>query len=168
MRAGSGKTTCPRIEGGQWKDNLPDVLKLVKKAAADAWKKGNQGELEIPVKQAEVSILLTDDATVHELNKNYRNVDRPTNVLSFAALDDENEPVVDPMLLGDIVVAFETTKREAGEQGCSFADHLFHLVVHGMLHLIGYDHIEDWEAEEMEAMEIKILADNGIGNPYEN
>ena len=156
-----------RIEGGQWKDELPDVLKLVKKAAADAWKKGNRGELEIPVRQAEVSILLTDDATVHTLNKNYRNVDRPTNVLSFAALDDESEPVVDPMLLGDIVVAFETTKREAGEQGSSFADHLFHLVVHGMLHLIGYDHVEDWEAEEMEALEIKILADNGIGNPYD-
>ncbi len=156
-----------RIEGGQWKDELPDVSRLVKKAAAEAWKKGNRGELEIPVKQAEVSILLTDDATVHELNKNYRNVDKPTNVLSFAALDDESEPVVDPMLLGDIVVAFETTKREAAEQGCSFADHLFHLIVHGMLHLIGYDHIEEWEAEEMEALEVRILADNGIGNPYD-
>ena len=156
-----------RIDGGRWKDELPDVLKLVKKAAAEAWKKGNKGDLEIPVKQAEVSILLTGDAAVRELNKNYRNVDRPTNVLSFAALDDENEPVVDPMLLGDIVVAFETTEREAGEQACSFADHLFHLVVHGMLHLIGYDHIEEWEAEEMEALEIKILADNGIGNPYD-
>lgn len=157
-----------RIDGGQWKDELPEVAGLVKKAAAEAWKKGNQGELEIPVKQAEVSILLTDDAAVHELNKEYRGVDRPTNVLSFAALDDESEPVVDPMLLGDIVVAFDTTKREAAEQGCSFADHLFHLVVHGMLHLIGYDHIEDWEAEEMEALEIRILADNGIGNPYDD
>ena len=157
-----------RIDGGQWKDELPEVAKLVKKAAAEAWKKGNQGDLEIPVKQAEVSILLTSDAAVHELNKTYRNVDRPTNVLSFAALDDESEPVVDPMLLGDIAVAFETTKREAGEQGCSFADHLFHLIVHGMLHLIGYDHIEEREAEEMESLEVRILADNGIGNPYDD
>ena len=157
-----------RIENGQWKDDLPEAAKIVKKAAAEAWKKGNKGDLEIPVKQAEVSVLLTDDQTVHQLNKNYRNMDRPTNVLSFAALDDESEPVVDPMLLGDIVVAFETTKREAAEQNCSFADHLFHLIVHGMLHLIGYDHIEDWEAEEMEALEIKILSDNGIGNPYED
>ena len=157
-----------RVDGGAWKDELPDVAKLVKKAAAEAWKNGNKGELEIPVKQAEVSVLLTDDDTVHALNRDYRNVDRPTNVLSFAALDDESEPVVDPMLLGDIAVAFETTKREAAEQGCSFADHLFHLIVHGMLHLIGYDHIEDREAEEMEALEVEILADNGIGNPYEN
>ncbi|MBR1944784.1 MAG: rRNA maturation RNase YbeY [Alphaproteobacteria bacterium] len=157
-----------RVEHGQWKETLPDVVKYTKKAAAEAWKKGNKGELEIPVKQAEVSILLTDDATVHKLNKNYRNVDKPTNVLSFAALDDESEPIVDPMLLGDIVVAFETTKREAEEQNCSFADHLFHLIVHGMLHLIGYDHIEETEALEMEALEIKILEDNGIGNPYDD
>lgn len=157
-----------RTEGGQWKKELPDVAKLIKKAAAQAWKNGNKGDLEIPVKQAEVSVLLTDDAEVHTLNKKYRGVDRPTNVLSFAALDDEDEPIVDPMLLGDIVVAFETTKREAEEQGCSFADHLFHLVVHGMLHLIGYDHIEDRDAEEMEALEIKILAENGIGNPYDD
>ncbi|MBR1778358.1 MAG: rRNA maturation RNase YbeY [Alphaproteobacteria bacterium] len=157
-----------RIENGQWKDALPDIGKLVKQAASAAWKQGNAGALKIDVKQAEASVLLTDDQAVHRLNKKYRGVDKPTNVLSFAALDDENEPIVDPMLLGDIVVAFETTKREAEEQGRSFADHLFHLIVHGMLHLIGYDHIEEAEAAEMETLEIKILADKGIGNPYDD
>lgn len=157
-----------RVDDRRWKDALPDVAKLVKTAASSAWKRGNSGALEIPVKQAEISVLLTDDQAVHALNKEYRGMDRPTNVLSFAALDDENEPIVDPMLLGDIVVAFETTKREADEQKCSLADHLFHLIVHGTLHLIGYDHMEERDAVEMEALEIKILADNGIGNPYED
>ena len=157
-----------RIDVGQWRDSLPDVRSFVKKAASQAWKYGNKGDFELPVKQAEVSILLTNDEAVHALNKEYRGVDKPTNVLSFAALDDEDEPIVEPLLLGDIAVAFETTGREAKEQGCSLADHLFHLIVHGMLHLIGYDHIEDDEACEMEALEIDILAKNGIGNPYEN
>ena len=157
-----------RIDDKRWKDALSDVEKCVKKAAASAWKRGNTGDFEIPVKQAEVSVLLTDDQAVHALNKEYRGIDRPTNVLSFAALDDENEPIVDPMLLGDIVVAFETTKREASEQKCSLADHLFHLIVHGTLHLIGYDHMEEQDAVEMEALEIKILADNGLENPYED
>ena len=155
-----------RIDVGQWKKTLPDVSVLVRKAASAAWKQGNVGDFKIPVKQAEVSLLLTDDATVHELNKKYRNVDRPTNVLSFAALDDEDEPIVDPMLLGDIIVAFETTKREADEQGVAFENHLFHLIVHGVLHLIGYDPIDDQDALEMEQLEIEILAKNGIGNPY--
>ena len=157
-----------RIDDKRWKDALPDVGKCVKKAASSAWKRGNTGDLKIPVKQAEVSVLLTDDQAVHALNKEYRGMDKPTNVLSFAALDDESEPIVDPMLLGDIVVAFETTEREAGEQECSLADHLFHLIVHGTLHLIGYDHIEDADAVEMEALEIRILAENGLKNPYED
>ncbi|MBO4520215.1 MAG: rRNA maturation RNase YbeY [Alphaproteobacteria bacterium] len=156
-----------RIDDKRWKDAFPDVEKCVRKAASSAWKRGNAGDFKIPVKQAEVSVLLTDDSAVHALNKEYRGMDKPTNVLSFAALDDENEPIVDPMLLGDIVVAFETTKREAIEQECSLADHLFHLIVHGMLHLIGYDHVEERDAVEMEALEIKILAENGLKNPYE-
>ncbi|MBO4643135.1 MAG: rRNA maturation RNase YbeY [Alphaproteobacteria bacterium] len=156
-----------RIDDKRWKDAFPDVEKCVRKAASSAWKRGNTGDFKIPVKQAEISVLLTDDSAVHSLNKEYRGMDKPTNVLSFAALDDENEPIIDPMLLGDIVVAFETTKREAIEQECSLADHLFHLIVHGMLHLIGYDHVEERDAVEMEALEIKILAENGLKNPYE-
>lgn len=156
-----------RIEDGKWTACVPDVKNLVCKAARFAWKTGNAGDLFLPVKQAEVSVMLADDETVRELNKTYRGMDKPTNVLSFAALDDEDEPIVDPLLLGDIVVAFETTKREAEEQGCSVADHLFHLIVHGVLHLIGYDHMDEADAEEMEALEIQILAANDIENPYD-
>ena len=155
-----------RIDCDAWKKMLPDVKKRIEKAAKSAWKRGNTGELFLPVKNAEVSVLLTDDHAVHSLNKQYRNIDRPTNVLSFAALDDENEPIVDPLLLGDIVVAFQTTLRESEEQNKAFSDHLFHLIVHGMLHLIGYDHMQDSEAEEMERLEMEILAENGMENPY--
>ncbi|MGN1078962.1 MAG: rRNA maturation RNase YbeY [Alphaproteobacteria bacterium] len=157
-----------RIDAAAWKNELPDVRKLVKTAASAAWLAGNTGDFKLPVKSAEASVLLADDAAIHALNKAYRGMDRPTNVLSFAALDDEDEPIVDPMLLGDIAVAFETTKREAEEQKISMADHLFHLIVHGVLHLIGYDHMTDADAAEMEALEIKILAQNGMENPYDD
>ncbi|MBP3402503.1 MAG: rRNA maturation RNase YbeY [Alphaproteobacteria bacterium] len=157
-----------RIDAAAWKNELPDVRKLVKTAASAAWLAGNTGDFRLPVRSAEVSVLLADDVAIHALNKTYRGIDRPTNVLSFAALDDADEPIVDPLLLGDIVVAFETTKREAEEQKISMADHLFHLIVHGVLHLIGYDHMTDADAAEMEALEIEILARNGMENPYDN
>ncbi|MCQ2914569.1 MAG: rRNA maturation RNase YbeY [Alphaproteobacteria bacterium] len=150
----------------KWTEELPQVRNIVRKAIKQAWTYGNVGELEIPVDDIEVSVLLADDEDVHILNKEYRGVDRPTNVLSFAALDDEEEIIEEPVLMGDIIVAFETCKREAEEQNIKLEDHLFHLVVHGMLHLIGYDHIEDDEAEEMESLEIEILAKNNIANPY--
>lgn len=157
-----------RIEDERWTASVPDIKNLVHRAACCAWKAGNAGDLFLPVKQAEASIMLTDDETVRGLNKTYRGLDKPTNVLSFAALDDEDEPIVDPLLLGDIVVAFETTEKEAEEQGCPVAAHLFHLIVHGVLHLIGYDHIDEADAEEMEALEIQILAANDIENPYDS
>lgn len=157
-----------RIDAAAWKNELPDVRKLVKTAASAAWLAGNTGDFRLPVRSAEVSVLLADDVAIHALNKTYRGIDRPTNVLSFAALDDADEPIVDPLLLGDIVVAFETTKREAEEQKISMADHLFHLIVHGVLHLIGYNHMTDADAAEMEELEIEILARNGMENPYDN
>lgn len=157
-----------RVDCKAWKDALPDVKKTVEKAVRAAWKAGNTGDLALPVKNAEVSVMLTNDDAVHALNREYRGVDRPTNVLSFAALDDEDEPIVDPMLLGDIVVAFETTEREAAEQNKSPEEHFFHLIVHGVLHLIGYDHVEDADAEVMEALETKIMIENGMDDPYEN
>lgn len=157
-----------RVDCKAWKDALPDVKKTVEKAVRAAWKAGNTGDFALPVKNAEVSVMLTNDDAVHTLNREYRGVDRPTNVLSFAALDDEDEPIVDPMLLGDIVVAFETTEREAAEQNKSPEEHFFHLIVHGVLHLIGYDHVEDADAEVMEALETKIMIENGMDDPYEN
>jgi probable rRNA maturation factor len=112
---------------------------------------------------AELSLLLTDDAHVRVLNRQWRGQDKPTNVLSFPSADDGDEP---GPLLGDVVVAHETTAREAAAEGKSFDDHLAHLLVHGLLHLFGFDHETDEEAEEMEALETEILVGLGISDPY--
>ncbi len=117
----------------------------------------------------EASILLADDATVQQLNGRYRHRDMPTNVLSFPQQEAEAAASVSEdgsILLGDVVVAFETVCTEAARDGKSVADHLCHMIVHGMLHLLGYDHQNDAEAERMEHLEIEILASLGIGSPY--
>ncbi len=106
-----------------------------------------------------LSILLTNDKNIQQLNKDFRDKDKPTNVLSFPADDDGD-------YMGDIAVAFETIQREAVEQDKSFNHHFIHMLIHGILHLDGYDHETNEDAEEMEALEIKILADMGIKNPY--
>lgn len=113
---------------------------------------------------AEACVALSDDATVQSLNVRFRGKDKPTNVLSFPALE---RPGADPpRALGDIVLAQETIAREAAEQGVAAARHLQHLVVHGLLHLLGFDHETEAEAEEMEGIEIAVLARLGIANPY--
>lgn len=106
----------------------------------------------------EVSVVLTDDAHIQILNQQYRNQDKPTNVLSF--------PQDEGGLLGDIILAYETIAREAVEQNKVFDDHLKHMLVHGCLHLLGFDHETDDEAEEMEALEVLILDGLGVKNPY--
>ena len=111
----------------------------------------------------EVSLLLTDDAEQRELNRDHRGKDSATNVLSFPA---GFVPPAGPRPLGDISLALETVVREAEEQEKTVADHLSHLLVHGTLHLIGYDHLDDTEAEEMEALEREILAGLGLADPY--
>ena len=110
------------------------------------------------IEACEVSILLTDDAAIQVLNRDYRSFDKPTNVLSF--------PQDDEFLLGDIAMAYETLAREAAEQDKTFHDHFTHLFVHGVLHLLGYDHEEKHDQEDMEQQEIKILHGLGIQNPY--
>lgn len=114
-----------------------------------------------------IGIRLTDDAEQRRLNRAYRGRDAPTNVLSFAlgAPDDPVAPA-SPILLGDIVLAFETVRREAEEQGKPLADHLRHLVVHGVLHLLGFDHESELEAAAMEAREVEILERMGVPDPY--
>ncbi|MDE1172312.1 MAG: rRNA maturation RNase YbeY [Parvibaculaceae bacterium] len=114
---------------------------------------------------AEVSLVLADNAFVRELNKTWRGKDKPTNVLSFPM--GASAPGVTPVPLGDIVFALETVVDEAKEQRKTVSDHLSHLAVHGLLHLLGYDHEEsDAEAEEMEALERDILASLDIADPY--
>lgn len=110
-------------------------------------------------KNAEVSITLVNDKEIHKLNKQYRGMDKPTNVLSFE-LDDD-------VLLGDIFISLDTVKKEAKEANISVEEHTVHMIVHGMLHLQGYDHLNDKEAKVMENLEIKILKKLGYKNPYE-
>jgi probable rRNA maturation factor len=115
----------------------------------------------------EISLVFTDDAEQRALNRAWRDKDRPTNVLSFPNMDHEGTTAAGlPLLLGDVVLARETVAREAREQGKSTADHTAHLLVHGTLHLLGYDHEEAAAASEMEALERAILAGLGIADPY--
>ncbi|WP_294533790.1 rRNA maturation RNase YbeY [uncultured Rhodoblastus sp.] len=111
---------------------------------------------------AEVSLLFCDDAAIRELNRRFRGQDKPTNVLSFPGPD----PIETATFLGDIAIARETVAREALEQGRSLEQHCRHMIVHGFLHLLGYDHEAEEEAEAMEAMEIRILRKLGVDDPY--
>jgi probable rRNA maturation factor len=113
---------------------------------------------------AEVSLCLADDGALRALNSRWRGVDKPTNVLSFPS--GPPGPLGDAPTLGDIALAYETLAREAEDLGVPLADHYRHLIAHGFLHLIGYDHETDAEAERMEALETRILARLGVGDPY--
>jgi probable rRNA maturation factor len=117
---------------------------------------------------AELAVMLTDDAGIRALNNNWRGQDKPTNVLSFPALQPTAAPSPDdaPRMLGDIAIAYQTTRREADDQQKPFDHHLSHLAVHGFLHLVGYDHGNDADAEAMENLERAILAQLGIPDPY--
>ena len=116
------------------------------------------------LKPASVCIALSNDAHVQTLNASFRGIDKPTNVLSFPAADSPAPHGIEP--IGDIVIARETLVREASEKGIPLADHLRHLTVHGLLHLLGYDHEEDAEAVAMENLETEILRCLGIPDPY--
>ena len=143
-----------------WAQALPERAALCR-AAALAALAGAAAELGAA---AEISIVLADDAEVRTLNREWRGRDKPTNVLSFPG-DDAPQPGM-PLLIGDVVLAYETVAREAAEQGKPLADHLSHLVVHGVLHLLGWDHVEEAEGDAMEALETAVLASLGIADPY--
>jgi probable rRNA maturation factor len=120
------------------------------------------------VGDAELAVMLTDDAGIRTLNGNWRGIDKPTNVLSFPALQPTGSGGADdvPRMLGDIAIAYETTRKEADDEHKPFDHHLSHLAVHGFLHLIGHDHENDDDAEAMESLEREILAQLGIPDPY--
>lgn len=114
----------------------------------------------------EATVVLADDAMVRDLNKTYRHKDAPTNVLSFPFLAPPGMSPLQARALGDVILAAETLLREAAEMGISPKDHLQHLVIHGLLHLLGFDHIVEDEAQCMEAIETAVLAGLGIADPY--
>ena len=137
----------------KWRQVLPNYRSICRKAISSV----------IDLKNAEVSVSLANDTFVHKLNLEYRNMDKSTNVLSFPM------PFVDvPMRpMGDIVLALETVEKEAVEQNKTLEAHFAHLLIHGALHLSGYDHILENEALEMEALEVQKMIKLGYKNPYE-
>ena len=179
------------VEAGNWAKTEIDAIENAVRAALDGaaregalWEEdavptdgtsdeGDGASLLSIAPVVEIGVRLSDDASVRILNRDYRGKDNPTNVLSFAALesaDDAADFMMSPdmpLMLGDIVIARETCEREASEQNKTLINHLVHLIVHGTLHLVGYDHMVDDEAEEMEELERQILAALGIDDPYE-
>lgn len=133
--------------------------------------------LDLDPERVEVAILGCDDAHIATLNADFRGKPAPTNVLSWPEVDlapatdgdPPHRPISDPdgtISLGDIAIAFDTCAREAAEQGKPMGDHVTHLIVHGTLHLLGYDHIRDLDATRMEALEVKLLGIMGVPDPY--
>lgn len=145
------------VEDAAWTEALPEVEALTRRAAAATLASPAAGAAE---NLGGLTVLLTDDAAVEDLNARFRRQDRPTNVLSFPASPNPEHH------LGDVALAFGICAREAREQGKTLGDHLQHLVAHGVLHLLGYDHMDDAEALKMEGLERVILAGLGIADPY--
>jgi probable rRNA maturation factor len=158
------------LDAPAWETALPDALALIRAAGRAALATACP-DLD---RQAGLSVLLTDDSELRALNLEWRGKDAPTNVLSFpatvtaAGTTPRPEFPGTPLELGDIALAFETCAREATAQAKPLAAHVAHLVVHGVLHLLGYDHERDDEAEIMEALEIRILAGLDIADPYQD
>lgn len=151
------------VEAGDWPDE--DILITWFDAAIGR----AVSATDFSLRHGEISVVLTDDAAMQAINKEHRGQDKPTNVLSFPALDTESLKKLDgkrPFLLGDLVFALQTVKREAEAGQISFHHHMSHLIVHGFLHLLGYDHEQDLQAEAMEALETRILATLDIADPY--
>lgn len=145
-------------EAGDW-GRLEPVAELVRRVALEI---ANEPSLDIG--QVEACIALSTDESVRVLNRTYRGKDKATNVLSFPAAEPIAPRGATP--IGDIIIALETVEREATEQGIAPRDHLAHLVLHGLLHLLGFDHETPGEAEEMESLETALLARLGIADPY--
>jgi probable rRNA maturation factor len=148
------------LRSARWRKALPDAAERAE-AAARAALAGARRRLP---HATELSIVLGDDALVRTLNARWRGRDRPTNVLSFAS--GEKRRAQHPHLLGDVVLAFETVAGEAAAQQKPLADHLMHLVAHGVLHLLGFDHGRAAEASRMEALERRVLKGVGVPDPY--
>lgn len=150
-----------------WRRVLPAAAEIAGAAARAALRRGMTDSGIAPQTAIEIGVSLADDAEQQRLNRDWRGLDRPTNVLAFPAWE-PGAPIPSgaPLLLGDVVLAFETVAREAQQQGKPLGDHLSHLVVHGVLHLFGHDHAGEAEAIAMESLETAILASLGVPDPY--
>ena len=137
-------------------EKQPQAVPVIERAIAAAAE-----AIDAPL--GEVVVMLADDETVRSLNRDWRNIDKPTNVLSFPTAQ---TPGIEPLMLGDIVIAYETLTRECEAEDRVFLHHLAHLAVHGFLHLMGYDHQNDSDAEAMEQLETAILARLDMPDPY--
>jgi probable rRNA maturation factor len=153
------------VEEGDWpsEEQLQALAERVLGEAAAYLKKHEKQPF--PKMATELSLVFTDDASIRETNAEWRSQDKATNVLSFPAFPLEPGGKPGPML-GDIIIARETVEREAVDLEKSFDEHLTHLMVHGFLHLFGYDHMNNSEAERMEGLETRILASLGLSDPY--
>lgn len=162
------------VEHDDWSDRIPGAAEICADTltAALSFLPGHLPGLE-------VSVALVDDATIRDLNRRFRGMDKPTNVLSFPALDapalgalERGERPADmppgaPVVMGDLALALETLEREAAAQGKELPAHFRHLLLHGFLHLFGYDHLDDEQAETMERLEARILGHFGLPDPYD-
>ncbi len=162
------------VQDSAWFQDLREVDQIARRAARAALcqqcgeETGPPERTIRPVGASELTVVLADDRLVRRLNREYRGQDRPTNVLSFSGLDVRSDGAPDmPQLLGDVVLARETVFREARAQNKAPGEHLSHLVVHGVLHLLGFDHDTDAQAESMESAECAVLAGLGIADPYQ-
>jgi probable rRNA maturation factor len=163
--------TVVRIDHKDWRDEIPDTIQFTRKAAQSGWTIGRRSlpashplakKLPGPI---EISVLLSNNATVRDLNRDHLGKDKPTNVLSFPG---DTSPAFQgaDVLLGDIILAWQTVEMEARQAEKPAAEHLAHLVIHGVLHLLGYDHESDDDAAVMEGLEVDCMARLGLSNPY--
>lgn len=160
-----------RCEGRDWLEELTDPAMIIGNAADAAMaavSSGEPGGTDIALSdiRPHISVVLSTDEIVRKLNHDFRGKDQPTNVLSFPVEMEELFDTQEQAMIGDVILAYETVRREARKAGISVAQHTSHLVVHGVLHLMGYDHNEEREARAMEELEVEILSTLGIPNPY--
>jgi probable rRNA maturation factor len=163
------------VDFEDWNSKLSDYNKIIINVIYQIVKYVPEGKQLSKFQHLELGIILCDDTFIRHLNKTFRNRDDVTNVLSFEGLSpDQSKAMLQtdapaqpfPQSLGEVYIAYETLKREAELANITFSDHFTHLTIHGILHLLGYDHIENHEAEIMEAIETKLLNNLAIDDPY--
>lgn len=175
MKLPKGLNLEVSIDCDLWQPDFEEYKAIITSCCSLIYQNVAEGKALEKFSHIELSVVLCDDELIHKLNNDYRNKDKATNVLSFCGLDEDeidsylrrDGAVPDrPFSLGENYISFEFMNKEADAAGIAFNAHFSHLVLHGILHLLGYDHIQDDDAEIMEALETKLLAILGIDDPY--